>query len=313
MSALLQTTATDYTEQMTRVLFGIPADLPRAEWVKCLAAARAAGLSADLCQAWSAQDPRFNEADFRAAWRSAQPKRVSAASLVWIARQFGFKDHVGFGRPSAEHMRKLAEQMRQAEEAEQRRHLEVAKQCYQRWKSADRADPHHPYLQRKRLAELAPLLRQEGSLLLVPLTDWRRSIWSLQTITPGGTKLYTAGSRTKGAGFHIRGGGNTTLLCEGVATGLSLHAATGAAVVCAMSASNMPTIAASLKRSEQSRLLIVADHDRSGTGQRAAQEAARAIKAPWCMPSTTGEDASDLWLSGGSEAVLAMLEGARYE
>src|SRR3546814_7594504 len=76
--------------------------------------------------------------------------------------------------------------------------------------------------------------------------------------------------------------------CEGYATALSIQAALKrlyrrASVVVCFSASNLAHVAKSLGGR------VVADHDESGTGERAARETG----LQWCMPPDVGTDAND--------------------
>ena len=83
-------------------------------------------------------------------------------------------------------------------------------------------------------------------------------------------------------------GGETIYLCEGFATGASIFEATGGTVVCAMSANNLPPVANLLT----GQVVVVADNDESGTGDRYGRIAAEAIGARLVMPPTRG-DAND--------------------
>lgn len=68
---------------------------------------------------------------------------------------------------------------------------------------------------------------------------------------------------------------DTLILCEGVETGLAIHAATGISVACALSAGFM---AAYEPPAQFTRVVIAADCDASGTGQEAAEKAADVLR-----------------------------------
>jgi len=74
--------------------------------------------------------------------------------------------------------------------------------------------------------------------LVVPLTDEKGELVNIQLIDDRGSKSYLAGGRKAGA-FHRIEGGELVAVVEGVATGLSVHLATGATVYCAMDAGNL--------------------------------------------------------------------------
>lgn len=64
------------------------------------------------------------------------------------------------------------------------------------WRQATAADPFHPYLVAKRVGPHS--LRQRGGQLLVPLVDFRGTIWSLQTIDATHQKRFLKGGRVGG-------------------------------------------------------------------------------------------------------------------
>ena len=74
------------------------------------------------------------------------------------------------------------------------------------------ASPEHPYLKKKGIS--AHGIKQEGENLLIPIQDAQGNIWSLQTISPEGKKLFAKGSRVKGRYFRIKGEGPAAI-CEG--------------------------------------------------------------------------------------------------
>jgi putative DNA primase/helicase len=152
----------------------------------------------------------------------------------------------------------------------------------------------HPYLARKGFPEAVGMVL-EGNLL-IPMRDCKTNeLLSLQRISEAGEKLFLPGGRTKGAVFvlgkknylksdHLR------YLCEGYATGLSIMEAVNtihqqAEVWVCFSASNLTYVAERIGGNR----LVVADHDASGTGQRAAE----ATGLPWVMSPIEGEDAND--------------------
>lgn len=131
--------------------------------------------------------------------------------------------------------------------------------------------------------------------LLVPLRLPDGQLVNVQRIDAAGRKLFLRGGQKRGTAHRIEGNGQTWL-CEGFATGASIHAATGAPVVVAFDAGNL-IHCASLADG------VAADHDASGIGQRAAE----ATGLPWTMPPAVGEDFNDLAVREGGEAVRMAL------
>src|SRR5690606_35627206 len=121
------------------------------------------------------------------------------------------------------------------------------------WASARSAPEDHPYLVAKQGARL--VLRKDASRrLVVPLQELGGRIHSLETIAPDGAKRYLAGGAKNGH-FAVVGAepapiaepAGPLLICEGWATGASLHMVTGHRVVAAMDAGNLMPVAEALR------------------------------------------------------------------
>ena len=102
-------------------------------------------------------------------------------------------------------------------------------------------------------------------------------------------------------------------LCEGIETGLAvMTACPGLPVWAALSASNLEQ--AKLPP-EARRIVILADHDASGAGMRAAETAARRLRGEGrhveiACPSCEGDDFDDVLLREGPEAVVMVVQAA---
>ena len=93
-------------------------------------------------------------------------------------------------------------------------------------------------------------------------------------------------------------------LCEGYATGVSIYEATGQGVVIAFSANNLKAVGQTFQDKFGRRLVIVADNDESGTGEKAAMESGlRYVLIP-----EPGMDANDYATKKGVEALRGLLE-----
>ena len=82
------------------------------------------------------------------------------------------------------------------------------------------------------------------------------------------------------------------MICEGYATGASIHEATGHAVICAMNSGNLSEVAKAARELWPQREIIVAADDDQFTdgnpGLTKATAAARSIGARWpCRASKT--------------------------
>lgn len=189
------------------------------------------------------------------------------------------------------------------------------------WSSARPAPDDHPYLVRKQVTPLA-LRMDAGRRLVVPLQDSEGQIHSVEFIAPDGAKRYLAGGAKKGH-FAVVGAepgpfaGRTgpVLICEGWATGASLHIATGHTVIAAMDAGNLMPVAEALRaRFPAADLVLVADNDEKSNrdtnpGVEAARKVALAVDGRLAVPASAG-DANDLFRAEGPDAVAALVAGA---
>ena len=190
--------------------------------------------------------------------------------------------------------------MAQARESEARRKAETlvkqdatAGTARNLWRGADKADPAHGYLARKRLPAFG--IRQHGDALLVPMVDCGFRLWNVQRIYPDGRKLFLSGGRTEGLfwshGAFVQDGrpsAGPLVIGEGFATMAAVYHATRHGVVAAMSARNLETVARTMRKLFPDRTLIVAaDDDRhlsENIGLQAAQRAAESIGALLATP-----------------------------
>lgn len=158
----------------------------------------------------------------------------------------------------------------------------------------------HAYLRSKQLPDVRGMIAPDGALL-IPMRDCETNqllgTQSIRLDSEAFVKKFLPGMRAKGAVFRI-GTGAETILCEGYATGLSIHAAVkrlrlSVSVTCCFSASNMVHVA----RTQSS--FVMADNDASKTGELAAI----ASGLPWLMPDEVGTDWNDVYSTEGLMAV----------
>lgn len=196
-----------------------------------------------------------------------------------------------------------------------------------------------PYLERKGFAPGAlygARVSPSGNLV-VPILDGEGRIHGLEVIygdpavkkSKGTDKNMTPyGCKVKGHWFQIGSpASGLTLLCEGFATGASLHEATGLPVAVAFNAGNLMPVAVELrKRYKGVRILVCADDDYltdPNTGVRAAEATAIAVDGHVATPTFPVErstdkarkgptDYNDLHVlpEGGLQAVRAQIEAA---
>jgi putative DNA primase/helicase len=234
-------------------------------------------------------------------------------------------------------------------EAEQ--HAKSAARAVAMWDAATAAT-EHPYLARKGVASYGLRVgewikeRQDGTTyvaakdaLLIPMRDEDKNTTSLQAVfaTPvqmageDRDKDFVFGGRKRGCWFAIGkatqiDGQKTIAICEGYATGASIHEATGMGVVVAFDAKNLIVVAEAVRRlMPNARILIAADNDAWTTradkvtpwnpGLEAGTQAARLcgglLAAPAFVDTTDKPtDFNDLHAREGLEAVRHQVMGA---
>jgi len=194
----------------------------------------------------------------------------------------------------AELIRQRVEQARHQREAEQHQRQQAAAIEAQRlWGTGTPADPHHPYLNAKGCQPHG--LRQRGDVLLVPLYLGRVLV-NLQRIAADGGKRFLSGGRVKGCYSPIGTlePGQPLYVCEGWATGATIHEHNGAAVACAMNAGNLLEVGRQLQRHyPDSPLIIAGDDDRQtegNPGRTAATQAAAVLGCGLVLPPWSGAE-----------------------
>ena len=204
--------------------------------------------------------------------------------------------------------RRMAE-AKAARDAEQARQYEVASSTVETiWSSAQGASPEHPYLQRKGIGVHGARVTGDGRLV-VPLYGQDGQLSTLQYISHDGTKLYHPGGQTGGKFWMIGTADEpgSIYIAEGFATAATIHEATHRPVVVAYSASNLVPVTGSMREmyGQAQDIVIVADNDASGVGQRYAEQASAKHGARMVMPPILG-DANDYAQAGGDLRDLLM-------
>lgn len=202
--------------------------------------------------------------------------------------------------------RRMAE-ARQIRDAEMARTHEVSLSVVQKiWSEATLASDEHPYLQRKGIKGHGARVTGDGRLI-VPLRDIDGSLASLQYIDADGGKLYHPGAAVSGK-FLIVGASDdpgTIYLAEGFATAATIYEVTGRPCVAAYSASNLVPVLGELRENYGTLqdIVIVADNDASGVGQKYAEQASAKHGARVVVPPEPG-DANDYRQAGGDLGTL---------
>ncbi|WP_054758270.1 toprim domain-containing protein [Methylomonas koyamae] len=153
----------------------------------------------------------------------------------------------------------------------------------------------HPYLIRKHIDSFGLKIDRHG-VLIVPIYNIDNALVNLQFIDADGNKRFLAGGRKAGC-FSTIGTyrqGDPLIVCEGWATGASIHQDCGHFVVVAMDAGNLEPVARAFRMlNANADIIIAGDNDVSGVGQSAARKAALAVGGRYMIPPTIGNDWND--------------------
>jgi len=149
----------------------------------------------------------------------------------------------------------------------------------------------HPYLVAKNVFAHGLRVGADG-LLLVPMRDTEGCLHGLQSIYPDGGKRFMPGQRVQGLYHAIGKLGSKLLVCEGYATGATLHEETGQAVAVAFNCGNLLAVAKALRAKFPGvPLTLCADDDwktEGNPGLTKAREAAAAVGCSLAKPDFTG-------------------------
>ena len=130
--------------------------------------------------------------------------------------------------------------------------------------------------------------------LIVPAVNIKGTIHSLQFIAPDGRKRFYPGGKLSGHFCPIRFIDKPVkfLICEGIATALTLFEDTGFPVIVAFNAGNLVSVAESIRlKYTNADILICGDDDHfteGNPGRTRAREAAARCGGSWVTPDFTG-------------------------
>lgn len=297
----------------------------------------------DLWNAWSSLGSTYDRKNIKARWRTFRKgsggRPVTIASLIYHAMNAGFKFDETKKEVSPHIIQQRAERRKQLEieaQEEQKKVIQgyasAKNQAQQKWaNSLEIPDSSHPYLTKKDVMAHNTRVGNwtwyddekkkhvEENVLLVPLFK-NGEIVSMQGIftrkvVKGGklTDKFLLYSAEKQGVYHDFGElTHTILICEGWATGATLHEATQLYTLAAIDAGNLIHVAKYIRKTYPlHRIIICADNDqykKSNTGLKSAYAASCAVDADVAYPifadvSGKPTDFNDLYFEGGYNAV----------
>jgi len=274
-------------------------------WIECGMAIKAelgdAGF--DAWDSWSATADSYRARDAAASWKSFKASGgVSIGTLFHHAKQYGYQCNTT-SKPIPPTPDELAQrQAKRKAEADllETRRTAAANKAEAIWNAPTSALEagcpaviEHRYLKRKGIQPHGSKVFR-GSLviggmdcngaLMIPM-KLHGKIISLQFISSKGEKRFLPNGEKGGYLIGKIEAGKPVCIAEGFATGASIHEATNHAVIVAFDAGNLRKLAEALREKNPGAVIMLcADDDESGAGQRKATEAAQAVGGLIAVP-----------------------------
>lgn len=208
---------------------------------------------------------------------------------------------------------------RRAREAERQRLEEqrrVADWCGEYYPGLADCPASNAYLSMKGVHPVDGLKEDEAGSLVIPvwgLFDGKLKVMSLETISVDrygkSSKRFKSGGKKTGGFFLIGKKSPGMYLAEGIATALSIYEATHTSTVCGFDAGNLRAVSELFPRT---RLTVVADNDKSKTGENGARATGRKVVLIPRIDGIKGTDANDYAQRYGLDALRAGLEEGRW-
>lgn len=204
------------------------------------------------------------------------------------------------------HVRRLAE-AKTTRDAELKRQREVVADTAEAiWSNGIGASPDHPYLARKGVGVHGTRITGDGRLM-APLYTPEGKLVSIQYIDQDGGKLYHSGGQTGGCSWMVgtMDEPGPIYIAEGFATAATIHETMHRPCIVAYSASNIVPVTGAIREryGATQEVVIVADNDATGVGQKYADQAAAKFGARIVMPPIPG-DANDYAQAGHDLKIL---------
>lgn len=163
------------------------------------------------------------------------------------------------------------------------------------------------------------LRKNENGDLMIPLYDIEGQLHGMQLIDLKGNKQFIPGTVKTGHFFPIYGKEDVLYICEGYATGATIHNVTGKTIFCAMDAGNLKSVAEVIRKQyPYKKIVIAADNDAKTEGnpgisiaKKTAAEVICFVAWPQFNPGDQEEkctDFNDYFLLYGEEKTESALE-----
>lgn len=218
---------------------------------------------------------------------------------------------------------KINEQLKRTrlklEQEKQLVYEKTSQECTEIWPTLSQVI-ESKYLKLKGILKLygAKTKRTEyGTKLYIPVMDLAGKIWGYQTISDGSQKFFFPGTKKRGNFYVISSGlsikqSDVCYICEGFATGATIHQASGKPTVVAFDSGNILPVAKIIKANRENiQIIICGDDDKTNKdnpGRKFATEAAKKVLGTAVFPNpVNGSDFNDLFLEQGIDVVKKIL------
>lgn len=237
---------------------------------------------------------RFNRNGDKNAWyiawqiygsKSGQPYFVMILGDWKTQEKFEYKGSKS-QKLSREDQALIRQKIKEASEKAERERLEKQEEVAiesKKFLSTLSENFDHAYFKNKKLSRAFGALftiEDNEKQLVIPCRDIDGKIWGYQKIPEKGKKYFLPGQRAQGT-FHVIGDEDdeTIYMCEGFATGGTIHMATGKTVFVCFSAANLVAVAKDIRKRWTNKTITVCGDDdfltEKNVGRKSAEEAAR--------------------------------------
>ena len=228
-------------------------------------------------------------------WKTGQTHnfRADLPRPLTVAEEFGIRA-------------RIEEARKQRQKETEVRHEKAAATVSEIWDRAGPASPDHGYLKKKGVQTHGAKVGGDGRLIF-PLYNEEGKLSSLQYVGVDGTKMYQAGGAVKACFYQMGAAGesDTIYLAEGFATAATICETMKAPTFAAYSANNLEPVCAIIrKKYPAAEIVIIADNDKSGTGQMYSNQASAKHGARVIIIPNEGQDANDYVLAGNDLKAL---------
>lgn len=297
------------TNDVVMALSHIPSDIEYDSWFRIAAALKNSGCNFDVFDAWSSSSDKYDSRKCKSTWDSIKHGRgINIGTLFFYAKRYGYKPrHRHLETDTAQAFADYFDS--KVDQCELKKlHQAAALKAREIFLSCNQVPSDHPYLVKKHVRADFMVAVNQANQLVIPLVDLQDNFHSLHFISANGDKCFLTNGLVKG-NFCKLSVGDNIVICEGFATGMTLrtHYMQSSSVYVAFNAGNLLSVAKVFRAAfPDAEIIIAGDYDRNtGTGQRAALDAAKVVNGivaiPYFSDEEPGSDWNDRWRLDNTE------------